>query len=203
MAEREELLQQVRGSQLSPLEAETFLSSPSQPHIEPLLFPGEAKCEGRGWPQQLAVVSSYKARLSIHWYDLQRKSWSVLASKDLPGWRRRIGVTQISDNRLVFTQLNPENPWKPFTVSVYDIWSDTWSIPAEELSPVKRERRKQAQSVVTLKDEIFSVLSEGQHGKPILCGASRLTSPSPIFTMYGPLPGPPRAEDTWMTSEPL
>ena len=135
------------------------------------------------------MVSSHRATLSLHWYDLQRKCWSLLATRNLPGWRGKIGVTQISEDRLVFTQVNPESPWKPLSVSVYDVWSDSWSLPGEFLTAVKTEGRCQPQSLVSLEDEVFTVLSEGPQGKLVLCGASRLTSPSPIYTMYGPLPG--------------
>ena len=182
------MLQQVRWSHLSQLETQTLLSSLPQPLPDnQLSCETGLECEGRGWPQQLLLVSSHRARLSIHWYDLQRKCWSVLSTRNISGWRRKIGVTQISEDRLIFTQLNTDTPWKPFSVSVYDVWANSWSL--EEQTPVKPERAGPAQSVVSLNDEVFTVLSEGLHGQLVLCGASRLTSPSPIYTMYGPVPG--------------
>ena len=195
------MLQQVRWSQLSPLERETLLSSLPQPlpHSQ-LRCEGGLECEGRGWPQQLLLVSAHRGRLSIHWYDLQRKCWSVLATRNISGWRRKIGVTQISGDRLVFTQLNTDSPWRPFSVSVYDVWANSWSL--EEQTPVKPERGGPAQSVVSLKDEVFTVLSEELHGQLVLCGASRLTSPSPIYTMYGPLPGQNLADNKHRTGRP-
>ena len=178
----------------------------SQPHCQPHCEAGEEESEARCWPQQLVVVSYHRARLSLHSYDLQRKTWAVLASRNLPGWRRKIGATQISGDRLVFPQLNPDSPWKPFSVSIYDVWSDSWTLPpAGELTAVKKERRCEAQSVVSLKDEVFAVLSSGPEGRPVLCGASRLTSPSPIYTMYGPLPGQTlrETEESQRTGEPV
>ena len=191
-AECEALLHHVRWSQLSPLETETLLSSlpHSEAHRETLdqrMESGQEWC-GRGWPQQLVLVSSHRARLTIHRYDLQRKSWSVLTARNLPGWRRKIGVTQISEDRIVFTRVNPESPWKPFSVYVYDVWADSWSFPAEDETPGK-ERGFQPQSVASLEDQVLTVLSLGPQGRLVLCGASRLTSPSPIYTTYGPVPG--------------
>ena len=184
-----EVLQAVRWSRLSHLETETLLSSrPQLRQLLPQLTSQAGQLESRGWPQQLLLVASEGSRLTLHCYDLERKCWSVLASKHSPGWMKFSGATQINadEDRLVFSHVNPDTPWNPFTVSTsYNVWGDSWSFPQMEQKPDKTKEDYQPQSLVAVKDEVFTVLAGRKQGKAVLCGASRLDS-SPLYSTYGP-----------------
>ena len=186
----QEVLQGVRWSRLSYSQTESLLSS--QPQLRELLpqltdQPDQRESLGRGWPQQLLLVASLGSQLSLHCYDLERKCWSVLASKQFPSWMKFSGAAQISEGegRLVFSQVNSDSPF-PFTMSFYNIWEDSWSFPNEVQTPVKATKECQPQSLVSVNNEVFTVLADGKQGRAVLYGASRLSSPSPLYITYGP-----------------
>ena len=186
-ADGKDLLRDVRWSRLSHFETESLLSS--QPQLRDLLpqLIGESGYqEARGWPQQLLLVASLGSHLTLQCYDLERKCWTVLARKHSPGWMKFSGATQNTEGKLIFSHVNSDTPWNPFTLSSYDVWEDSWSFPREEQTPVKTTKGCQPQSLVSVKEEIFTVLAEGKVGRAVLYGASRLSSPSPLYITYGP-----------------
>ena len=88
----------------------------------------------------------------------------------------------ITEDKLVFSHVNSETPWNPFTVSSYDLWGDSWSFPKEEQMPGKAKQGCQPQSLVAVKDEVFTVQAEGKEGRAVLYGASRLDSDCPLYS---------------------
>ena len=93
----------------------------------------------------------------------------------------------ITEDKLVFSHVNSETPWNPFTVFSYDLWGDSWSFPKEEQMPGKAKQGCQPQSLVAVKDEVFTVQAEGKEGRAVLYGASRLDSDRPLYSTYGPV----------------
>ena len=185
------VLHSVRWRRLSHSETETLLSSrPQLRELLPSLTAQEVHQSpgGRGWPQQLLMVASTGSQLSLHCYDLERKCWSLLATKQFPGSMKFSGAVQLSEaegeGRLVFSQVNADSPF-PFSLAFYNVWEDYWSSPNEEQTPIKAKKGCQPQSLVYLKEEVYTVLTEGKQGRAVLYGASRLSSPSPLFITYG------------------
>ena len=183
------VLHSLRWSRLSFSETETVLSSrPQLRELLPSLTAQEVPQSpgGRGWPQQLLLVASTGSQLSLHCYDLERKCWSLLATKKFPGSMKFSGAAQLSEaeGRLVFSQVNADSPF-PLSLAFYNVWEDSWSSPNEEQTPVKAKKGCQPQSLVCLKEEVFTVLTEGKQGRAVLYGASRLSSPSPLIITYG------------------
>ena len=89
------------------------------------------------------------------------------------------------EGRLVFSQVNSDSPF-PFSLAFYNTWADCWSSHNEEQTPVKAKKGCQPQSLVSVSEEVFTVLTEGKQGRAVLYGASRLSSPSPLYITYGP-----------------
>ena len=98
------------------------------------------------------------------------------------GWMNLSAAALITEDKLVFSHVNSETPWNPFTVSSYDLWGDSWSFPKEEQMPGKAKQGCQPQSLVAVKDEVFTVQAEGKEGRAVLYGASRLDSDRPLYS---------------------
>ena len=103
------------------------------------------------------------------------------------GWMNFSAAALITEDKLVFSHVNSETPWNPFTVSSYDLWGESWSFPKEEQMPGKAKQGCQPQSLVAVKDEVFTVQAEGKEGRAVLYGASRLDSDRPLYSTYGPV----------------
>ena len=98
------------------------------------------------------------------------------------GWMNLSAAALITEDKLVFSHVNSETPWNPFTVSSYDLWGDSWSFPKEEQMPGKAKQGCQPQSLVAVKDEVFTVQAEGKEGRAVLYGVSRLDSDRPLYS---------------------
>ena len=81
------------------------------------------------------------------------------------GWMNLSAAALITEDKLVFSHVNSETPWNPFTVSSYDLWGDSWSFPKEEQMPGKAKQGCQPQSLVAVKDEVFTVQAGGKEGR--------------------------------------
>ena len=112
------------------------------------------------------------------------------------GWMNLSAAALITEDKLVFSHVNSETPWNPFTVSSYDLWGDSWSFPKEEQMPGKAKQGCQPQSLVAVKDEVFIVQAEGKEGRAgqfsteppdwtptVLSTTSSRTRPSPATTL--------------------
>jgi len=113
--------------------------------------------EPREWPQLLVLAEllqrdqdlslSYHKEYKLHYYESSTKKWELLTqdngcfTMDLDVFRDvygSISVAKVSSDTLVLTRAAPRTMSAlairslPFLVSVYNVWSDTWSFPYQD-----------------------------------------------------------------------
>jgi len=200
LSECEDLFREVRWSLISPSQTSSLLSTkPDSHHISQLAAQSRLR-EPRCWPQQLLLVSSAETRLTFHSYDFSSKTWSSSAG---PRVGKLCGVAGLSQGSLVISQSHTGTWWTPFSVARYDLWSESWSLPPPAVTVHSQpqegaEGEAQLESLVTGEGAVFAAVRGGESkgGRTVLCGAGQVTSPSPIYSVYGETlwPGENRAD---------
>ena len=159
----------------------------------------------RCWPQLLLLAETLDASNThtqanirdqlLHSYDPETKRWAVLGKQNPNSMKQsgHISVTVNKHDTLVFTSVKSSKEKMiyhkmPFNISVYNLWTDTWSLPyVDEEEAELRVQRWRPHNLVSLNGSAFAafkeVIGKRDHDVISLWSVQGAASDNPVYSM--------------------